>query len=113
MSGTIEDVKDVYVAWSNTDLTEGRGYAVVAAVAESYEAAVRLGRKGSVMGSDCEVTKEKGFKIGGQWLIPGLIHKETKEDTALRVKREARESAMAKAKAAGMSDADIAALTGK
>lgn len=105
--------KDIWIAWSNTDLTEGRGYAKMHAVAWSYETAIRIGRKGSVMGCDCDVTKETAYKIGERWYVPGVtIHQETKEDTAARAKREGRDSAIAKARAAGMSEDEIAALTG-
>jgi len=70
---TIEDTKDVYVAWSNTDLTEGRGGQIPKHVAEVYETAVRLGHKGSVQGCDCPVTKELAVKVGGKWLAPARI----------------------------------------
>jgi hypothetical protein len=107
------ETKDIWIAWSNTDLTEGRGYPTIRAVAWSYETALRLGRKGSVMGCDCHVSKEIAYKIGERWYVPGVtIHQETKEDESARVNREARESAIAKARAAGMSDEEIAALTG-
>ncbi len=109
----IEQTKHVWVAWTNTDLTEGRGYRKIHAVAWSYETARRLGGEGSVMGCDCEVTKETAYKIGGCWYVTGVgIQNESKEDEAARSKREAREAAIAKAKAAGMSEAEICALTG-
>lgn len=108
----VQAVKPVWVAWTNTDLTEGRGWQVALHVAESPETAARLGRKGSVMGCDCDVTRAFAVQIDGKWLVPGRIAPESKEDLALRLKREAREAAIAKAKASGLSDADIAALVG-
>ena len=109
----VEKTKPIWVAWTNTDLTEGRGWNIPLHIAESPETAARLGRKGSVMGSDCHVTQEIAVQIGGKWLAPaGRIHTETKEDTAARLKREAREAAIGKAKASGLSDDDIAAMVG-
>lgn len=110
---TIEETKRVWVAWTNTDLTEGKGCPVVKAVAETPETARRLGHKGSVMGSDCYVSEEIAVKARNMWLVPGRIVPETDEDKALRLQREARESAAAKARAAGLSDEDIAALIGR
>lgn len=106
----IEAVTHVWVAWTNTDRTEGRGWQVPLHVAESPETAARLGHKGSVMGCDCEVTKEIAVRVDGKWLVPGRIAPESREDVAAREKREARETAIAKARAAGLSDADIASL---
>lgn len=106
----IQDFKPVWVAWTNTDLTEGRGFSVPYAVAESYEAAVRLGRKGSVMGSDCDVSQCLAVKVNHSWLVPGRIMPENEEDKKLRKAREAKEAALEKAKAAGLSEDDIAAL---
>ena len=114
MSETIEIVskKTVYVAWTNTDLTEGRGNSIPLAVAFLPETAARLGKGGSVMGSDCDVRPSLAVQVGGQWLVPGVIEYPSKEDDILRRKREAREAAIEKAKAAGLSAEDIAVLTG-
>lgn len=106
----IQDSKTVWVAWTNTDLNEGRGYRVPLIVAESRETATRLGRKGSVQGCDCEVTEVMAVKVNNQWLVPGRIAIESDDDRNARMKREAREAAMARAKEAGLSDEDIAAL---
>lgn len=109
----IQETKAVWVVWTNTDLTEGRGWELPLHVAESPETASRLGRKGYVMGTDCHVTEEVAVKVNGKWLIPGCIAQESAEDKAARLKREAREAAATRAKAAGLSEADIAALVGE
>lgn len=110
---TIEvETKDVWVAWTNTDLTEGRGHRIPLAVCELETTAIRLGRKGSVMGSDCLVTKETAVFSGG-WLIPGVIQPATGADSAAQGALAARRSAEAKAKAAGLSDDEIKALRGQ
>ena len=108
----IQETKTVYVAWTNSDLTEGRGRSIPYCVAETQETAERLGRKKSVQGSDCHVSPTTAVKVNHTWLIPGIIETETAEDTKRRKRREAGEAAAIKAKAAGLSDEDIAALVG-
>jgi len=109
----IEGTKEVWVAWSNTDCTEGRGTQYPLLVAESYETAVRMGQKKYVMGTDCPVTKETAVKVHGHWMVPSSIYAETAEDKEVRLKREAREAAITKAKAAGLTDEDIASLASR
>lgn len=107
---TIQDTKKVWVAWTNTDLTEGRGYLIPLHVCESYETAERLGKRGSVQGSNCGITEELAVKINGHWHAPTVIKSESKEDKDRRKMREDKDAAIARAKAAGLSDSDIAAL---
>jgi hypothetical protein len=110
MKMEIQDSKKVWVAWTNTDRTEGRGYQVPFCVAESYEAAIRLGRKGGVQGCDCNVTEEISVNINNQWLAPAWIRLEIAEDRIARKSREEKELAITKALHAGLTDSDIAAL---
>ena len=103
--------RDVWVAWTNTDLTEGRGYRYPLAVCESETTADRLGQKKYVMGSACPVTKEVAVRVHGSgWLVPGAIHPETDEDKKARAILEARRAAVQKAKDAGLTDEEITAL---
>lgn len=108
----IQDTKIVYVAWTNTDLTEGRGSSIPLFVTEIPETAYRLGAGKSVMGSPCPVTSEIAIKVKNRWLIPGQIICSSREDESLKAKRELREAAIDKAKAAGLSDEDIKVLVG-
>ena len=103
----IQDSKPVWVAWTNTDCTEGRGYQIPCVVAESYEAALRLGKGRNVQGSDCSVSKNLAVKINNTWLVPGRIAYENDED---KQKRRMREATLEKAKKAGLTLDDIAAL---
>lgn len=104
------ETKSVWVAWSNSDLTEGRGWRFPLHVAESYETAKRLGRKGGIMGTDCEVTEELAVKHNGMWLVPGKIAEETTDDTSARIRREQKEAAIKKALSNGLTDEDIKVL---
>ena len=106
----IENTKTVWVAWANTDRIEGRGYQYPYAVAESYEAADRLGKGSGVQGSNCHVTENLAVKINNQWLVPGRIFEESSEDKNKRDRREAKESVLKKARDFGLTDDEIAIL---
>ena len=106
----IQETADVWVAWSNTDCTEGRGRQFPLFVCESEACARRLGRKGSVQGSDCSVTKELAVKIGNIWLVPGSIEKNTKEDAKVQEMRDKRDALEARMKDAGFTEEELALL---
>ena len=106
-----DDIKAVWIAWTNTDLTEGRGFSFPLYVTDSWETAVRLGNKGGVMGGGCPITKATAYRKGGTWFVPGRVVAESGEDAIKRKAREAREAALERAKAAGLSDDDLAALS--
>lgn len=108
---TFDEIKPVWVAWTNTDLTEGRGWQYPLCVADGLETAYRLGRKNYVMGSDCPVTAAQAYRMGGTWYVPGRVVAESAEDLAHRKLREAREQAIERAKAVGLSQSDIELLS--
>jgi hypothetical protein len=103
----IEEIKYVWVVFSNTDLTEGRGHRYPLYICESPETAARLGRRKYVQGSDCPFEKFPAYKIGGYWYYLNSFQAENKEDIDLRIKRERKEETLNKAKAAGLSDEDL------
>ncbi len=109
MDETLE-TKPVWVAWTNTNLTDGYGESYPLCVGESPEVCERLGIKGGVQGSRCHVTKESAVKVNGKWLIPGRIILEEKVDTTKRKIREAKEKAIEEAKALGLSEEQIKAI---
>lgn len=51
------ETKTYYSVYTNSDLTEGRGYHIPLALCESESTAVRLGKKKYVQGSDCPVNE--------------------------------------------------------
>ena len=110
--------KQIYVVWTNTDLTEGRGHEYIQHHCEKESTARRLARKNYVMGTDGRVTKEKMFYVNGRWYAPGpFVCGPSKEDDIeerrLEAERKAAErkaAALAKAKELGLTDADLAAL---
>lgn len=108
----VQQVSEVYVVWTNTDLTEGRGHEVVKSVCETMATARRVARKGYVQGSDSPISKGFGLKINGTWYYQGRLSRATKEDIAAQSVIDAREAAFQKAKDAGLTDDDLAAIIG-
>lgn len=106
----IQDTKEVWVAWTNTDCTEGRGYQVPRAVCQSKATAVRLGKKGYVQGSDCPISKTLAVKINNTWLVPGLIHTASREDKDAQKRVDDKRAALQKAKDAGLTEAELKLL---
>lgn len=76
MEVEVEEMKQVWVVWTNGDRTEGRGIEFVLHVCSEYETAVRLGK---CRGSNCRTTKETAFRVGRRWFVPGYIEPETKK----------------------------------
>ena len=107
----MHNTKRVWVVWQNTDLTEGKGGDRNIATCESRETAIRLGRGNDVQGTDCRMTEETAYQMKeyGDWYIPGYIHPESPEDKKNRLKREAKEAALEKAREV-MSEDEIKAL---
>lgn len=108
--GEISEVKAVYVAWGNTDNTEGRGQSYPLAVCDSETTAKRLGQKKGVQGMDCHVSEEGAFKINGTWQTAARIHQPSDEDKKNDKRRLDKRWALKKASDAGMTDTDIKAL---
>ncbi|MES9841194.1 MAG: hypothetical protein ABW134_11630 [Candidatus Thiodiazotropha endolucinida] len=106
----IQESKEVWVAWTNTDCTEGRGNQIPKVVCETEATALRLGKKGYVQGSDCPVSKAMAVKINNQWLVPGRVEMESREDRAIQERIDKKRAAIEKAKAAGLSEDDLKLL---
>ena len=122
----ILETKPVYVVWTNTDLTEGRGTSFPLHVCEKLSTATRLAKGKSVMGTDCPISESNALRIKFtdvqnhflyDWFTLGRVIPPNKEDAAEEEKLEkqrriqaAKEAAIEKAKAAGLSDEDIEAL---
>jgi len=108
---------DVFVVWTNDDLTEGRGREYPMAVCELEATANRLAKGSYVMGSDARITKEVAYYINDRWYFIGTFTPATPEDRIENVKILEMEKkklkaadALEKAKRLGLSDDDIFAL---
>lgn len=106
----IKETKTVWLVLANTDDTEGRGREYVKHVTETQATAIRLGRKGYVQGGDCPVIRGMAVKINNTWLCPREIEKPTAEDIRTQERINAREAAIEKARALGLTDEEIAAM---
>ena len=100
-------MKPVYVAWTNTDCTEGRGWQYPQAVCEIEATAIRLGKGNYVMGCDCPVSEATAINFNGTWLVPGRIHTPTPEDKQKQVLIDKKRAAIQRAKDAGLSEEDL------
>ena len=107
------ETKTVWVAYTNTDCNQGSGYDVPLAVCTTEATALRLARKKYVQGSDGPVRSMELVNIDGKWYAPSAaIHvmEPTSEDVAAQAAIDAKREAVAKAKAAGLTDADLLAM---
>lgn len=105
--------RTVYVAYTNTDCTEGRGSDIPIAVCAIEATATRLARNRYVQGSNGPVRKMELVNIDGQWYAPGqcyTIIEPTQEDIAAQKFIDTKRAAIEKAKAAGLTDDDMRAL---
>ena len=109
----IQDTKTVWVAWTNTDRSEGRGYDVPYAICEMSATAIRLGKGKGVQGSDCRVSESVAVRVAGQWLVPWEIQKGTKEDSIFQKNIDAKKVVLQKAKEAGLTDEELKLLSTK
>ena len=105
----------VWVAYTNTDLTEGRGRDVPLGVCAAEVTALRLARRRYVQGTHGPVQPVVLQKIGDEWYAPCtpmsiVIQGMSAEDIAEQAALDARRAALEKAKKAGLTEADLQAL---
>ena len=113
----MSDTKKVWIVWTNTDLTEGRGHEFPLFVCESETTAYRMSRKRGVQGSDARVGEFEAVLHNGRWCAPVSIHQPTTEDRNADLKREQarlagqrRHEALTRARELGLSEEDISIL---
>lgn len=109
----VEMGRDVYIVYTNTDLTEGRGFCYPKHVAQTQATALRLASRAYVQGSDAPVVAGKAYMIKGEWYAPVRLVIPTGEDVAVQKRIDDRREAIAKLLAAGLSMKDIEALSYK
>lgn len=114
---TMVDTKEVWVVWTNIDLTEGRETEYALAYCELEATAKRMANY--VQGWNSRVTKQEVF-VGSDrriYVPVALIVTPTNGDRRIeallveeRIKLERKERAIARAKELGLSDEEIEAL---
>lgn len=102
--------QDIYVVWTNTDRTEGRGRQIPIAYCRSKTTAERKAAGQGVMGSDADIQKFVAIKICGHWCAPVTIEQPSRDDEKIDKANAAKAEAIAKAKLLGLTDEDLAAL---
>lgn len=109
----------VYQVVTNSDLTEGRGHAVVVATCWYATTAERLAHKAGPQGSHADIHAATAFgERHTGWYAPTYIKGPTPDDEDRQKRREQRrqaklrrDQAHERAREAGLSEDDIAALT--
>jgi hypothetical protein len=104
----------LYVVFTNTDLTEGRGIQVPVAWSRNKYTAQRLAKGQGVMGSNAEVKSVDTYDVLGVEYIPlACVHVKypskqdedlQKQDEDLQKQEEERNNTIAKMKALGVTD---------
>lgn len=116
----IEGVVPVWAVWTNTDLTEGRGREYIKCFCEIEATAQRIAKGGYVMGTDGRVTQESLIRVDGKWYGPGPLREppsvaDKQREAELsreRAARAAKAAALERARTLGLTDEEIAALSG-
>lgn len=106
----IKERKKVYVAWVNTDLTEGKGHQVPLAVCELEATAIRLGTHQDVQGTDATVMEDWAFTMPDspyRWYIPGRVIQASVEDKKVQELRDAKRIVIAKLREAGITEEEL------
>lgn len=101
--------KDVWVAWTNRYLADGKVCSIPHVVCEIEATAIRMGK--DVQGANCNIKKELAVRVKNKWLIPGRIISPSKEDKISQCKLDKKREAIEKAKSSGLSDEDIKTLS--
>ena len=111
---TIIGARPAHSVWSNTDLTEGKGWRIPIATCTSPTTAKRLARGKDVQGSNAAVKPCVALKvlIGGEmvWYGPIILELPTDDDVREDERLERRRKAIEAARAAGLTDDQIEAL---
>lgn len=108
----IENWKHVWVVYTNTDCTEGRGRLIPIYVCDLEATAVRLAKKRYIQGSDAPVRKQMAVMVNGAWMGPVEIELPTQDDRSKQIMVDKKQEAIKKAKDAGLTDDEISLIGG-
>ena len=106
----IQETKKIWIAVTNTDCTEGRGFQRPKAICETKATALRLGKKGYIQGSDCPVEEGIAVKVNNRWLVPWPIETASSEDFAAQKRLDEYQAVLNKARELGLTPEDIKTL---
>lgn len=104
----------LYIAYTNSDCTEGRGVNVPIAVSTCESTAIRMAKKAYVQGSDGPVREVDCIKIENRWYVPlyGTVAllDPTEDDIRAQDRLNTKRFALRKAQELGLTLEDIRAL---
>lgn len=119
----MSDTKTIYVAYTNTDCTEGRGQEIAFAVSECESTVIRLGSKRYIQGSNCPIEQRQAVKIENRWYVPlGCVpfaqptiddRKNEAKLIAEKALKAKKDEVLVRAKSLGLSDEEIKLLRGQ
>lgn len=104
----------VYVAYTNSDCTEGRGRDIPICVSECQATAIRYAAKSYVQGCDGPVRIHEIIKHKGTWYAPSAcvyFVAPTAQDLVNQELHDKKQAAVQKAKLAGLTDEEIESLS--
>jgi hypothetical protein len=108
----VSEKQEIYVVWTNTDLTEGRGKQIPIAYSVSMRCALRLAKGKGVMGSDADVRSFTADLRNGYVCAPVQLVEPTKKDIDLDDNDARRQSAIDKALQLGVSEDELKLIMG-
>ena len=103
----------VYVVYTNSDCTEGRGYDIPIAVCKIRATAVMVAKGQYVQGMDGPIAEIEVVEVNGKKYLPLSvvpIHQPTKDQEKAQVIYDKQQAAMARLLAAGATKEDITDL---
>ena len=106
----VDEIRTVYMAITNSDCTEGKGFPVVLCTAFNKTTAIRKGKNRYIQGGDCPVVAATAFRIERDWYSITRIEPPTDKDKAMDALRVEREAAAKKAKSLGLTEREIELL---
>ena len=107
------NTKTVWVAYTNTDCTEGRGYDVPIAVCELEATATRLAKNQYVQGADGPVISMEFLELNGKWYSPTAavnLVKPSDKDILVQDQLKNKRAVYDKARKAGLTDTELKQL---
>ena len=106
----VTETKNVWIAWTNTNLTDGYGTRIPLAVCECKATADRLGRGKHVQGTDCPTEKDIAVRVDGCWMSKINLIEPTDEDKKKQEKEDVARKAENKALELGLTPEDIMSI---
>ena len=109
----ITDSKKVWVAYTNSDCNEGRGYDIPIAICEVEATAIRLAKSIYVQGSDGPVRQAELIKLNVIWYAPEScfrLERPNAKELKAEKEKEKLEAVLKKAREAGFTDEELEIL---